>query len=154
MRIWALCVAACAVVFSPGAKADDYAFVVHGFSHHFQSAAPGKQWNEVHPGIGMRIIHDKDVSVQLSYVHQNSSYNKSVYALVDYTPLRLGWLYAGGFAGLATGYEYPLQPIGGLVLRLETPDIHFTARYAPRMARQCCPRESSSVATIEISIPF
>ena len=127
--------------------AADYAVVVHGASHHFAQRAEG-EWNESNVGLALRAEFDKDLSAQVGF-YRNSEYRTSVYALADYTPLHLGPVSLGGFAGVATGYAKPIVPVAGAVARLQLGRTALTLRLAPKSGIG-----GSAVASIELAFKF
>lgn len=76
-------------------------------------AKPALQWNEANVGLGIRNTFSDDWSIQ-GGVYRNSVDETTVYAVANYTPLHIGPLRAGGFAGLASGYKKPVIA-GGLI---------------------------------------
>lgn len=139
---------------APSAKAEPLSLVLHGFSAHFNHPDNNRQWNETHPGVGLRYEHSSELATQLSFVSKNSFDRPSFYVLGEYTPLRAGWLRLGAFAGLATGYAHAVQPVGGALLRLDFADFGLALRYVPRVGSGCCSKYSTAVASVEMSLPF
>ena len=127
--------------------AADYAVVVHGASHHFTQRAQG-EWNQSNLGLALRAEFDKDLSAQVGF-YRNSEYRTSVYALADYTPLHLGPVSLGGFAGVATGYAKPIVPVAGAVARLQLGRTALALRLAPKSGIG-----GSAVASIELAFKF
>jgi hypothetical protein len=76
-------------------------------SRHFDRA---KQFNEVHPGLGVEWRANEDLSVMAGF-HKNSLNLRSRYASVQYQPLHIAGIKFGVSAGLLDGY--PLKKDGG-----------------------------------------
>jgi hypothetical protein len=147
-RLLAVAAFVCAAAASATtAAAAEYAVVVHGASHHFTERAVGK-WNESNLGLGMRAEFDKDLSAQAGFYH-NSEYRTSAYALADYTPLHIGPVSMGGFAGVATGYAKPIVPVAGAVARMQLGRTALALRLAPKSGIG-----GSAVASIELAFKF
>ena len=121
--------AACALfAWASTAAAEDYSIVVHGLSYHTQARLQGTPWNERNVGLALRIKQSNDLSYQLG-VYRDSLYRTSAYGLVDYTPLQLGDLQVGGFAGIRNYGRF--LPIVGATVRYEQPGWAVTLRIAP-----------------------
>ena len=59
-------IAACTLfAWASTAAAEDYSIVVHGFSYHTQARLSGAPWNEVNPGLALRIKQSSDLSYQV-----------------------------------------------------------------------------------------
>ena len=125
-------IAACALfAWAAAASAQDYSVVVHGLSHHAEQRPAGK-WNEVNTGLALRYAPDADLAYQVG-LYRNSIDLNSVYALSDWTPLHVGVISFGGFAGGATGYKArPVSVIGGAVARVQIQRVSLALRMAPK----------------------
>jgi hypothetical protein len=80
--------------------------------HGDRQAVKTENLNETNPGIGLRWT-DGDYHKMLG-VYKNSNYKQSAYALMAYTPIKIGAARLGAVAGVVTGYESPYQPVAGL----------------------------------------
>lgn len=81
-------------------------------AHHFNRNDVAKyNLNEVNPGIGLRFV-DGDIH-KLIGVYKNSDRNTSTYALLAWTPIKLGITRVGVVSGLVTGYSSPYLPAAG-----------------------------------------
>lgn len=107
--------------------------VLHGLSYHLHQRPSGKAWNELNAGVGLRQDWGNGLSTQAG-LYRNSIDRSSLYGLVDYTPLALGPLRLGGFAGLATGYSSELRVVGGGVVRLQGERVSLTLRAIPKVS--------------------
>ena len=96
----------------------------------------------------LRAEFDKDLSAQVGF-YRNSEYRTSAYALAEYTPLHLGPVSLGGFAGVATGYTKPIVPVAGAVARLQLGRTALALRLAPKSGIG-----GSAVASIELAFKF
>lgn len=127
-------IAACALFALTGAASakTDTHVVIHGLSHHANARPNGQRWNEVNTGIGFRRELASDLSAQVGF-YRNSIDRNSVYALSDWTPLQVGAISFGGFAGVATGYKaHPVSVIGGVVARVQIRRVSLALRMAPK----------------------
>jgi hypothetical protein len=122
--------------------------VIHGLSHHFHARPNGAQWNEVNTGIGLRRDLGGDLSGQIGF-YRNSIDRTSTYALLDYTPVHLGPVRAGGFIGAASGYVQTVRPIAGAVLRVDAGRFTPTLRLIPKV-----PGNKSASVALEIGVRF
>ena len=102
---------------------------VHGISHHLEARSVG-QWNERNVGLGMRKQYTRDLGVQAGF-YRNSIDRTTAYLLGQYTPLHVGSLSAGVFAGLASGYNYKYPLAGGLLATYQGGKYSTTLRYIP-----------------------
>ena len=142
-----LAIAAFSAIAATSATAADYSVVVHGASHHFTERAQGN-WNQSNLGLGLRSEFDKDLAAQVGFYH-NSENKGSLYALADYTPLHLGPVSVGAFAGVATGYAKPAVPVAGAVARLHFGRTVLALRLAPKAAVG-----GSAVVSVEFALKF
>lgn len=101
-----------------------------------------KPWNETNAGMGLRYTFSEQWSVQAG-AYNNSTEKQTVYALATWTPLQLGPVRAGLFAGVATGYTVPV--IGGAAVELGP----VTVRVVPKV-RNATPL----VVAVEVGVPF
>lgn len=123
--------------------------VIHTVSHHFQDRGNGKAWNEANTGIGVRHETSENTSVQVG-VYRNSIDRTSAYVVGDWTPIGVGPVRVGAFAGAATGYErFKVAPVGGLVARVMGERYGVTFRAAPKVSGY-----SAAVVTVELNIRF
>jgi len=129
------------------AQADvgDKHIVVHGFSHHTVERPKPPAWNETNPGLGIRYELYDDVSFQAGF-YKNSFYKRSYYGVVDYTPLSIGKLSAGGFLGIASGYTDKTGIAGGAIVRWQE------KRYST--AIRVIPGGKYNIVAIEIGVKF
>lgn len=104
--IWAMTLAAASI---QSCKAAENEFWVNtgGVSRHFDRS---KNFNEVHPGVGIEWRANEDLSVMVGF-HKNSLNLRSNYLSVQYQPLHLAGIKFGVSAGLLDGY--PLKKDGG-----------------------------------------
>ena len=124
--------------------------VAHTVSAHSgqRTDQPGAAYNERNFGAGLRGQLSPAWSLQ-GGAYRNSYDRTSVYALADLTPLRVGPLHAGAFAGLATGYPYNSGKVGaagGLVLRLQGARVSAVLRLVPKVSS----KQSSHTAALEL----
>jgi hypothetical protein len=108
-------------------------------SHHFGDEddflAPGERFNEFNPGIGVEVQWQPRHAVAAGYF-RNSLDENSLYALYQYTPLRLGrHVRVGGMLGVVTGYpghnDGGVAPGGGLIAKIEGERIGVNLIYLP-----------------------
>jgi hypothetical protein len=83
---------------------------LHGLSYHFTRNGQ----NEANYGAAVRYETSSDFAIQ-SGMYRNSFKRDSYYIAADYTPLVLGGIRIGAFAGLVTGYHAPVA--AGLSIR-------------------------------------
>ena len=122
--------------------------VLHGLSHHFEARPNGQRWNEVNTGLGLRHDFGGDLSGQIG-IYRNSMARTGAYALLDYTPLHLGPVNIGAFAGAATGYLPALCPMVGAVLRMDAGRFTPTLRLIPKV-----PGHNPATVALEIGVGF
>jgi hypothetical protein len=134
-----------AVCFSSEAKTSELGLVAHGFSHHTQPRKTALPWNSTNEGLALRYIKNSDWSAQAG-VYRDSVFKPTVYALVDYTPLRLVGVNFGGFAGAK--YSIKTKPIAGAVARWEPNSYSVATRIAP------APQSKGTVYTLEFGLKF
>lgn len=130
------------------APAGETHLVIHGLSHHFHARPSGQAWNEVNTGIALRRSFGGGVSGQIG-AYRNSINRTSGYLLVDYTPLHIGPVSAGGFIGAASGYVDAVRPIAGAVLRVDAGRFTPTLRLIPKV-----PGNKSASVALEIGVRF
>lgn len=82
--------------------------------HWNREAAKQYNLNEDNPGIGLRWSTSDNYYHQMLGVYKNSDRVWSKYALMAYTPVKLGNVQIGAVAGVLTGYSSPYQPAAGL----------------------------------------
>lgn len=152
-----LCGAAIVAVCSaPQVKAEplQYTLVIHGASHH--GAAPdGYKFNQVNPGAAIKLSLNSDWSVQAGG-YRNSYYKSTAYAVAQYTPLRIGDVSLGAFAGLASGYSHVSQlnvgkasVVAGLYAVAQLDKINVAMRVVPKTT----PKQAY-VAAFEVGYSF
>lgn len=125
-------IAAIAMLLALTAQAEpsDNHLVLHGVSYHTIPRTRGPEWNQTNPGIGLRHEFTQTLSGQIG-VYKNSFYRQSIYAGVDWTPLRLGDIHFGGFGGVASGYADKAGLAGGGVVRWQGQKLSLTLRIVP-----------------------
>jgi hypothetical protein len=136
-------------------EASAYSLVVHTASRH-SNVQGGYTFNEVNLGLAIRTNLTSDLSLQ-GGVYRNSYYKTTVYAVGQYTPLRVGSLKLGGFAGLATGYDHvsqlnigKLSVVGGLLATVDAGGgMNVSIRAVPKIQ----PKQAG-VVTIEFGYRF
>lgn len=98
--------------------AGELSLQLHGLSWHAQPRSDfergGREWNERNVGLGVRNTFSEEWSVQAGFF-RNSIDRTTVYAIASYTPLKLGAVRAGGFAGVGSGYRNAPLLAGGLL---------------------------------------
>lgn len=101
-------------------------------------------YQEQNWGAGLRYAFSPAWSVQAG-AYRNSYDRTSVYALADWTPIALGPLHAGAFAGVASGYEHG-NAAGGLLARVQGERLSAVLRYAPKVH----PKQSGHTVALEL----
>ena len=97
---------------SLSAQADELYVDINLHAHHWNRTDVAEQnLNEVNPGIGLHFI-DGDYH-KLIGGYKNSNRKLSKYALLAWTPIKLGDVRIGAVSGLVTGYEAPYKLAGG-----------------------------------------
>jgi hypothetical protein len=135
------------------AKADtQYSLMAHTVSKH---GATFDKMNEVNPGAAIRADFNDDWSVQAG-IYKNSYFKNTVYSVGQYTPLHLGSMRLGGFAGLASGYSAhtevkvgSLSVVAGALAVVDIGAITVGLRAVPKMQ----PKQAGAV-TFEIGYRF
>lgn len=126
--------------------AGELSLQLHGLSWHAEPrsnyARTTKPWNETNAGLGLRYTFSQQWSVQAG-AYNNSTEKQTVYALATLTPLQMGPVRAGLFAGVATGYTVPV--LGGAAVELGP----VTVRVVPKV-RNATPL----VVAVEVGVPF
>lgn len=145
-----------AVCFSSEAKAQDgqLSVIVHTASKH--SATPDDyKFNEVNPGAALKLQLNQDWSLQAGG-YRNSYYKPTVYAVAQYTPLHIGNVSVGAFAGLASGYAHVSQlnvgkvsVVGGFYAVAQFDNLSVAVRAVPKIT----PKQAG-VATLEFGYAF
>jgi hypothetical protein len=79
--------------------------------HWDRRAVQDKHLNEVNPGIGLSWISG-DIH-KIVGVYKNSDSTNSIYALLAYTPIKIGTAKLGVVGGVVTGYAAPYTPAAG-----------------------------------------
>jgi len=110
------------------AKASEVDLSVAGFSEH---SKPG--FNAINPGLGVRVANGALAWEAGEY--KNSYRRATFYGIAEYTPLRVGALSAGAFAGVASGYSKPedaLRPfVGGFSVRYQPGQFGVALKIVP-----------------------
>lgn len=109
-----IAMASCTAFFcARNAHADEIALDINIASYHFnREAARRYHLNESNPGIGVG-FRDGALRKMLG-TYRNCNGVQSNYAMVAWTPVRVGVVEVGAFGGVVTGYEKGLQPAAGL----------------------------------------
>jgi hypothetical protein len=143
---YAIALVALGVILSTEAKAEtEYSLIAHVASKHGLTR-DNYRFNEANPGLAIRAQFNGDWSAQ-SGIYHNSYYRTTVYAVGQYTPLHLGAVRFGAFAGLSTGYDKPVA--GGLMAIIDAGAFSLTVRGAPAIGKG-----TAAVATIEFGYKF
>lgn len=113
------------------ANAGELHLQLHGISQHDKPRTNGKPWNEKNYGAGLRYQFDEDWGVQ-GGAYRNSYDRQSKYLMLQYTPLHLGAVHVGTFAGYVDGYglDYPLG--AGVMATVQGDRLSLTARLVPK----------------------
>lgn len=125
--------------------------VVHGLSHHFAERANGRDWNEHNTGLGLRYQINSNWGAQAG-AYRNSIHQTSRYLWAEYTPVHLGSISGGVFAGAVDGYKANnggFRPAGGALLRWQPGALSITARIAPKGSA-----DGSPVVSLEAGLRF
>jgi hypothetical protein len=110
--------------------AGDWHLQLHGISSHDKPRTNGKPWNEKNTGAGLRYQLDDTWGVQAGG-YRNSFGRHSNYLMAQFTPLHVGKVHVGAFAGYLDGYSYS-KPIGaGLMATWQGDRLSLTARLVP-----------------------
>ena len=114
----------------------DLHVVVHGASWHAKDLRDydGQPYNERNPGVALRADLATSWSVQ-GGIYRNSYDRDSGYVVVDWTPLPVGPLRAGLFAGVTHNYpinDFGVTGAGGAVLRWQADRLSIALRGVPR----------------------
>ena len=120
---------------------------LHGISKHVEQRAVG-EWNERNVGLGLRKQYNPDFGVQVG-LYRNSISRTTAYALAQYTPLHVGKLSGGMFAGLASGYNYRYPVAGGLLATYQGSVYSTTVRYIPTIKGV-----ATGVVALEVGVKF
>lgn len=113
------------------ASAGELHLQLHGISEHDKPRTNGKPWNEKNYGAGLRYQFDETWGVQAG-AYRNSYDRQSKYLLLQHTPLHLGPVHVGFFAGYLDGYD-TAHPLGaGALATLQGDRLSLTARLVPR----------------------
>jgi hypothetical protein len=134
------------------ARASDTYLIVHGASRHGASA---QTFNEVNAGAAIRVDLTDTHGVQAG-VYRNSYYKTTVYAGYQYTPVRVGVVRLGGFAGFASGYaQHTSLNVGSLSLMAGAYAVADIGRItvALRAVPKVSPKTASVVA-VEVGFKF
>lgn len=109
---------------------------LHTVSHHFNERKNGKEWNEENLGLGIRREFSSDISVQAGF-YRNSIDKWSTYAVGEYTPVSIGNVHAGIFAGVRTNYSQPVMAAAGAVVRWQGERYSVSVRMTPKIGDKC-----------------
>lgn len=125
--------------------------IVHGLSwHNNRTNSESSKYNERNIGAGLRIDMGalaNHTSVQIGR-YRNSYYKHSTYLIADCTPVHVGAVQAGAFAGATTGYPMTdgrPMPAVGLVARATWGRFSAAVRAAPG-------KNAHGVAAIELGV--
>lgn len=116
--------------------------VAYDLSVHAQQPGNGKKWNELNVGLGIRYEINSDWSIQTGQF-KNLLRVKSSYVIADYTPISLGGVQAGAFAGRVSGYPQT-NYAAGLLARASYERASLTLRATPQF------KGSPSVIALEL----
>lgn len=101
------------------APAGELSLQLHGLSWHAESRDKygyvGQEWNERNFGLGLRYEYSDTWGVQAG-AYRNSVDKTTVYVAANYTPLHIGPVRGGVFAGLGSGYPKTAVLAGGVVM--------------------------------------
>lgn len=125
--VWVL--VAVGLVYAKAAKSAEYGLELHGKSEH-RDVGP---FNERNPGIGFYMSNDeRTLSLQVGTM-RNSHRIQSVYASVEWLPIKSRWLDLGVGVGGVTGYiGMAVHPAAYALAHVNiTPNTHLVARYIP-----------------------
>lgn len=124
-------------------EASAYSVVLHSLSYH--SSGDQRGLNEVNTGLGLKYDLRPDVAFQVGF-YKNSHYRNTTYGFVQYTPLTLGAVNVGVFAGRVTGYTYLKYGAGALV--------SVPLGYGSSAVIRVLPGKKPPVISIELAIKF
>lgn len=113
------------------ATAGEWHLQLHGISKHDKPRISGKPWNEKNTGAGLRYQLDDTWGVQAGG-YRNSYDRHSNYLMAQFTPLHLGQVHVGAFAGYVDGYGYDMPIGGGLMATWQGDRLSMTTRYVPK----------------------
>ena len=143
-----------AALFACEARAADTYIIAHVASKH-GPAADSYKFNEVNPGAALRLDLTDTHGVQAG-AYRNSYYKTTAYAVYQYTPLRIGAVRIGGFAGLASGYKAQsalnvgaLAVVGGAYAVADFDSYTVAVRAVPKISPK-----TAGVVTLEIGFKF
>jgi hypothetical protein len=119
----------------------DCAVQLHVAAYH---ASPG--YNNDTPGVGLLCPVDGDWRIAAG-TYFNSVRKQSAYVGAAWQPVHLGPVKAGVFAGLVTGYQYPVVPFAGLALSVPLGPIEAHLVTIPKV-------QGISPTTVAFSISF
>jgi hypothetical protein len=107
-------------------------------AHHFNRTDAAQQHlNEINPGIGLRFV-DGDYHKMVG-VYKNSYSKTSAYALLAWTPIKIGASNIGAVAGVVTGYLHPYKPAAGLYTSTKVSEkININVTLVPTIRSMQC----------------
>lgn len=134
------------------AAASDFGLVINGACYHTNRA---RLLNEKNPGLGVKMSLNPSTNTEVGY-YLNSYKKTTTYATVSYLPFNFGFVSAGGFAGVATGYKkitgLGLSPIGGAEILLKVnQNINLNLRAVPMLPAK---KPTTAVITISATLNF
>jgi hypothetical protein len=136
------------------ARAADTYVIAHAASVH-GATSDNYKFNEVNPGAALRVDLTDTQGVQAG-VYRNSYYKTTAYAVYQYTPLAIGPVRVGGFAGLASGYKAQstlnvgaLSVVGGAYAVADVGGYTVAVRAVPRISPK-----TVGVITVEVGFKF
>lgn len=130
------------------AFAGEWHLQLHGVSTHDKPRANGMPWNEKNHGAGVRYQFNYTWGVQAGG-YRNSYDRNSEYLMAQYTPLALGPVRAGVFAGYLTGYGFSVPAGAGVMATWQRDRLSITARYVPKVKKG-----HASMLAAEIGLRF
>jgi hypothetical protein len=128
--------------------------VLHAGSQH-GATHDGYKFNQANPGVALKLQLADDWSVQAG-VYKNSYYKTTAYVVGQYTPLHMGRVSVGAFAGLATGYSHVstanlgrASVVAGLYATVDLDQVTVGLRAVPKISPK-----TVGVATLELGYKF
>lgn len=143
-----------ATMFVSEARASDLYIIAHAASKH-GATSENYKFNEINPGAALRLDITDTHGVQVG-VYRNSYFKTTAYAVYQYTPLAIGPVRLGGFAGLATGYREhstvnvgALSVVGGAYAVADIGGYTVAFRGVPKISPK-----TAGVVTVEFGFKF
>lgn len=117
MKIFALIL----LLMSGACRADVCNLNINLHAHHFARESVSKyDLNEINPGVGLEF---RDGQYRKMFgIYKNSERNTSAYALLAWTPIKIGPVEIGAFGGAVTGYAKPYMPAAGIFSAVQLTD--------------------------------